>query len=92
MMQFTDIQQAIADGFFGSNLALGGIVMYAVTLAVVLALTKNPFSALVLGLPITVLFSGLGILSGDMTIVMVILIVIGLAFTGTKYATIGGKR
>lgn len=92
MMQFTDIQQAIADGFFSSNLTLGGIVMYAVTLAVVLALTKNPFSALVLGLPITILFSALGILSGDMTIVMVILIVIGLAFTGTKYASIGGRR
>lgn len=91
MMQFADIQFAIAQTFLGGNMAMGGVIMYAVVLALVLAITRNPFTALILGLPITVLFTGLGILSGDMTIIMIIVIVIGLAFTSSKI-TVGGRR
>lgn len=91
MMQFTDIQFVIADGFFSGNMSLGGIVMYGVVLALVLAITKNPFTALILGLPITILFAGLGILSGDMTIIMIVVIVIGLAFSTSKIS-VGGHK
>lgn len=91
MMQFSDIQFAIAQTFLGGNMAMSGIIMYAVVLALILAITKSPFTALVLGLPITVLFAGLGILSGDMTIIMIVIIVIGLAFSSSKIS-IGGRR
>lgn len=91
MMQFSDIQFAIAQTFLGGNMTMSGIIMYAVVLALILAITKSPFTALVLGLPITVLFAGLGILSGDMTIIMIVIIVIGLAFSSSKIS-IGGRR
>ena len=91
MMQFSDIQFVIAQTFLGGNMAMGGVVMYAVVLAIILAITKSPFTALVLGLPITVLFAGLGILTGDMTIIMIVVIVIGLAFSSSKI-TVGGRK
>ena len=91
MMQFSDIQFAISQTFLGGNMAMSGIIMYAVVLALILAITKSPFTALVLGLPITVLFAGLGILGGDMTIIMIVIIVIGLAFSSSKIS-IGGRK
>lgn len=84
MLSFSTIQSVIAGLFFDDSLVYAGLAMYAVVLAVILVISKSPFKTLLLALPVTVLFSGIGILSGDLMVIMVIICVLGLAVTASK--------
>lgn len=84
MLSFSMLQDIIAGLFFDNNAIYAGLAIYAVVLAVILVISKSPFKTLLLALPVTVLFSGLGILSGDLMIIMVIVCVLGLAVTASK--------
>ena len=60
---------------------IGGIVIYIAVLAVMLVLSKkNINTALILSLPVTLVFTTLGILSSDVSILLIIVTVLGLAY------------
>lgn len=88
MIGLTDFQTIMADTFFDGSTAIAGILMYAVVLMLVFVfLKKNLFTALLVSLPLTLVFSMLGIIGTDMMVLMIIIAALGLAMTAQK--TIG---
>lgn len=81
MVDLADIQDLIAVGFLDGNTAIAGIVIYIGVLIVIFALSKNVVNTLLISLPVTLIFSMLGILSTDVMILMIIVTVLGLAYT-----------
>ena len=84
MLSFSTLQNVLAGLFFDDNMTFAGLAIYAVILAVIMVISKSPFKTLLLALPVTVLFSGIGVLSPDLMIIMVIICVLGLAVTASK--------
>lgn len=79
MLQASQIQTAIADMIFNGDTQIAGLMMFFFVMAVVLVMSKNVFHSLLLGLPLILVFSALRVLSGDMTIILIIVVVLGLA-------------
>ena len=84
MLTIGSFQTVLANTFFDGGMAVAGLVMFAVVLSIIMAITKSTFKALVIALPVTIVFSGLGVLTGELMIVMVIIIALGLALTASK--------
>lgn len=81
MLSLNDLQDLIGINFFDGNSQIGGIVIYIAVLAVMLVLSKkNINTALILSLPVTLVFTTLGILSTDVSILLIIVTVLGLAY------------
>lgn len=81
MMQFNDVIQIVADSFFSGSLYVGGTVVLVTVLALVMAISKKLTTTLVLGVPIIMMFSYLRLLPDEITLVMLIVIVLGLAYS-----------
>ena len=81
MISLNDLQDLIGISFFDGSSQIGGIVIYIAVLAVMLVLSKkNINTALLLSLPVTLVFTTLGILSSDVSILLIIVTVLGLAY------------
>ncbi len=81
MMDLNGLIQIVADTFFGSDVVVAGIVIYSAVLLVILALTRRAFITLLIALPVTFVFTQLHVLSQDMMIMLIIVVVLGLAYT-----------
>lgn len=79
MLQFSDIQVLFADVMFGGNTTIAGLIMFAITLGIIFAVARNLTATLIISLPITLVYSTLNIISGDMMILIIIVTVLGLA-------------
>jgi hypothetical protein len=66
---------------FNGNLTIAGLLMFSFIIGVLFALVKNVTAVLLITLPIILVFSSLGILSGDMIIILIIITVLGLAMS-----------
>ena len=81
MIDLNDLQDLIGSSFFDGDSAIGGIVIYIAVLAAILVLSKKNLNmALILSLPITLIFTSLGVLSSDVSMLMIIVVVMGLAY------------
>lgn len=81
MISFADFQEIFATSFLDGDMAIAGILIYAAVMIVIFAVTRNTTHSLLISLPITLVFSMLNILSTDMMILLIIVTVLGLAFT-----------
>lgn len=81
MITLNDLQTILATSFFDGNSIIAGIVIYCAVLALVFCTTKKPTYALIIALPVTYVFSLLGILTNDVMILLIIVTVLGLAYT-----------
>lgn len=79
MLQFSDIQVLIAGMMFGGNTTIAGLLMFTAVLGILFALVRNLTATLVVSLPLTLVFANMGIISGDMMILIIIIVVMGLA-------------
>lgn len=84
MLSIYDLQDLISISFFGGDMNIAGMVMYVVVLMVVFALTRKTTQTLVLSIPVTLIFSAIGVLSLDMMVLVIVITVLALAFTATK--------
>lgn len=75
----------ISTSFFDGDANLAGMVMYAIVLLLVFALTRKLQQALIVAIPATLIFSALGVLSTDLTILLIIVTVLCLATTASKW-------
>lgn len=66
---------------FNGDTAIAGLMMFFFVMVIVFAMSRNIFHSLLLGLPLILVFSALGILGGDMTVILIIVVVLGLAVT-----------
>lgn len=89
MITFSTIQEILAETFFDNDLQIAGIMMYIIFLTIAFYVTKNLVAVMVVSIPLTLVFASMNILSGDLLIVMIIVIVIGLAITAGR--TIAGR-
>ena len=93
MIGLADIQRIIADGFLNGDMMIAGLIMFSTVLAILFIIFKaNVFTALLMSLPVTLIFSLMGVLSGDMTILMIIVAVLGLAINTTSIFEGKGKK
>ena len=90
MLQLNQIQSAIADYVFNGDTTVAGLVMVFFIMGLVFAMSKNIFHSLIMGLPLILVFSALNIISGDLTIILIIVIVLGLALVA-RHSTDGGN-
>lgn len=81
MIQFSDIIDMIASTFFDGNVMVAGLVMLCCVLAVVMAISKSAFTTLVIAIPAALVFSYLGLIPDQITIVLILVCVLGLAYT-----------
>ena len=81
MMDLTDLMDVIGTTFFGGDAQIAGIVIYSILIMVVLAITKRAFVTLVVSLPITFVFSMLGVLPQELMVLLIIVAVLGMAVT-----------
>lgn len=81
MIQFTDIVDLIGQSFFGGNTTMAGIVVLCMILAVVMAFSKSAFATLIIAIPVTLMFTSMSLLPVDVTIIMILVCVLGLAYT-----------
>lgn len=80
--QFVDI---LGDSLFAGDIGTAGIVVFAVTLAVIfVVLKKNVFASLLTAIPTAFIFSALGVLSADMMVILIVVCVLGLATVSKK--------
>lgn len=89
MITFTTIQEILAETFFDDSMQIAGLMMYIVFLAIGFFITKNLVAVMLISIPVTLIFASMGILSGDILIVMIIVTVIGLALVAGR--TIAGR-
>lgn len=80
MMQFTDVIQIVSDSFFGGSTMVGGVVVLVTVLALIMAFSKKLVTTMVLGVPIVMMFAYLRLLPDEITLVMLVVIVLGLAY------------
>lgn len=93
MIGLADLQRIIADGFLNGDMMIAGLIMFSTVLAILFIIFKaNVFTALLMSLPVTLVFSLMGVLSGDMTILMIIVAVLGLAINTTSIFEGKGKK
>ena len=80
MISISDITDLIAQGFFDGNMQIAGIVIYSFVLIAIFGISRNVFNTLLISMPVTLVFSMLGVLSTDIMILMIIVTVLGLAY------------
>ena len=81
MISLDQFQSLLGDSFFGGDAVIAGVVIYTVTLLVILVMTKKLTTGLIVALPVTYVFSLLGILSQELMILLIVITVLGLAYT-----------
>ena len=82
MITLNNLQDLLGNTFFDGNTLVGGIVLYVVAMAIIFVLSKkNLTTALVLGIPVTLIFSTLGLLSADVMVMLILISVLGLAYS-----------
>lgn len=84
MLDLTDITQIVADNFTGGNIDIAGMLIFTVCLAIIFIFVRKAFAALVISLPMSFIFSSLGIVSQELMVLLVIVAVLGLAFVSRK--------
>ena len=78
-MNFSDFQEIFATSFLDGDMAIAGILIYAAVMIIIFAATRNTTHSLLISLPITLVFSMLGVISTDLMILLIIVTVLGLA-------------
>lgn len=81
MLSLNDIEQIMADSFFSGSLEIAGVVIFLGAILAILAITRNMFYALVVGMGVTLMFTMMDILSTNVAILMIIVSVLGLAYS-----------
>ena len=81
MLSFNELQDLIANSFFDGSLELAGVMMFLGAIVLIFALTEKPFFALIVGMGVVLMFSIVGVLSTEITVLMIVVSVLGLAYT-----------
>ena len=84
MISIQTIQDMIADEFFGGNLTIAGIIMYAAVLLLIFLLIRDKQAALIISIPLTFVFSILGIVDTNLMLLLLIVAIFGLALQSRK--------
>lgn len=85
-IQIPDLIQMVADGFFMGNTEIVSMMLFVAVLATIFVFVHNAFMALLIGIPVALVFRSMGVLSSDLMVLLIIISVLGLAATARKTA------
>lgn len=81
MIDIQTLIQVISDNLFGGDTTIGGILIMVMVMLVIVAIVRNVFATLVISLPVAFVFSTLKIIPQDLMILIIVVAVLGLAYT-----------
>lgn len=81
MLSLGDITNIVADSFMDGNSDLAGMAIFLVAMLVIMAFTRTPWKSLLAGIPLAFIFAGMGVISGNMLVILIIVCILGLAMT-----------
>lgn len=84
MLSVLDLQEIVGIELFDGNVQIAGICIYIAVLALMFTFIKNKANALILAMPITLAFSLLGLLATDVTVLLIIVEALALAFNAKR--------
>lgn len=84
MIDLTSITQMVANTFTGGNTEIAGMLIFTICLAIVFIFVKRVVAALIVSMPMSYIFFTLGIVSQEMMVLLIIVAILGLAFTSRK--------
>lgn len=84
MLSVLDLQEIVGIELFDGNVQIAGICIYIAVLALMFVFVKNKSNALILAMPITLAFSLLGLLATDVTVLLIIVEALALAFNAKR--------
>lgn len=84
MIQFNDIFQIVGDSFFEGSVLLAGLVILTIVLALVYVFTKSAFAMLLISMPVTLVFSYMRVIPDEITIILLLVAVVGLAMSSKR--------
>ena len=89
MINLEQLTQILANGFFNGDVAIAGMCIFGVLMALVFTMfgKKSMMAAFGVMLPLTVIFNALGVLADALTILLVLISILGLAVTTKKELT-----
>lgn len=80
MIQLSDIQTLLDTGFFAGG-DVAGLVIFALALAVIMAVTKDTLVMVILLIPVMLILSIAGVISTTILFIMTIVMVLIIALT-----------
>lgn len=84
MIGLDDFQTILANTLFDGSMTIAGIVMYAAVMIFLFSILKKTFVFLIAMIPATLVFYYLDILTMDLTVILIVITVLGLAVTSPK--------
>ena len=85
MISAADFQELLANSMFSGDLAIAGTVMYVAVLAVIFSIFyKSYHVALIISIPLTLVFNLLEILPTEAMVLMIVIAVLILAMGAKK--------
>lgn len=89
MISLEQLTQILANGFFNGDVAIAGMCIFGVVMALVFTMfgKKSMLAAFGVMLPLTVMFNTMGVLADALTILLVLIAILGLAITSKKELT-----
>lgn len=79
MISLSDFNGILANSFFDGSTTVAGLVIFTFVMLIIFSLVRSLKTVLIIMLPVTLIFSVLGIISTDMMILLIIVAVLGLA-------------
>lgn len=85
MITAAEFQEVLANSVFSGDMMIAGIVMYVAVLAVVFAIFYQSYHiALIVAIPVTLVFRLMDILNQETTLLMIVIAVLILAMGAKK--------
>ena len=85
MISAADFQELLANSMFSGDLAIAGIVMYVAVLAIIFSIFYKTYHvALIISIPLTLVFTLLEILPTEAMVLMIVIAVLILAMGAKK--------
>ena len=85
MIDLAQFQELLANSVFGGDMSIAGIVIYVTVLAVVFVIFKKDYHiGIIIMIPTTLVFSLLGVVPSEATLLMIVIAVLILAMGAKK--------
>lgn len=85
MIDLAQFQELLANSLFGGDMGIAGIVIYATVLAVIFVIFKKDYHiGIIIMIPVTLVFSLLGVVPSEATLLMIVIAVLVLAMGAKK--------
>lgn len=84
VISLSDFQQILGNTLFDGSAEIAGMVMFAAVMCIIFSVVKKTFVFLLIMIPATLVFYYLGIMNTELTMILIIITVLGLAMTAPK--------